>query len=125
MQSLILGCRMIVLYAWPSNGMVWGLPNFFRGCLRSRMVSSRFSVSRSSHTRNQGHLVQTASACCKMIEPLFFREKAGTPIQELSFCFSPKKVNVPPFREKYQALKDFLSANGIDTRQAINGANPF
>lgn len=82
--------------------------------------SFRFAVN--VHTRNQDHLAKTASACCKMIEPLFLRDKAGAPIHELSFCFSPKKVNVPHFREKYQSLKDFLSANGIDTRQAINGS---
>jgi len=79
--------------------------------------SLRFAIN--AHTRNQQQNLATASSILKGIEPLFFREKEGSPISELSFFFSPKTVRVADYRARYEKLKTFLSADGVNTAQSI------
>jgi hypothetical protein len=80
--------------------------------------SLRFAIN--AHTRDQQQNLPTASKILESIQPLLFRETEGSPVSELSFFFSPKTIKVDDFRSKYEKLKTFLSANGIDTVQVIS-----
>lgn len=79
--------------------------------------SVRFSVN--SHTRNETHNLGTAKKILGLLEPLFYREKAGEPVSELSITFSPKVIKKDEFQKKYQSLKDFLAAAGVNSAQKI------
>ena len=79
--------------------------------------SLRFAIN--THTRNMQRSMETARRILGILAPLFYQEPEGAAISELSFQFSPKVINVDRYREKYQALKDFLAAAGIDTQQSI------
>lgn len=78
--------------------------------------SLRFALN--TKTRELSQHNESADTILKLLGPLFFRE-GGTSVSELSFQFSPKVIKSEMYREQYQALKDFLSAAGIDTAQPI------
>ena len=82
--------------------------------------SLRFSLN--AFNRGDEANIPTAKKLLAMLQPMFFREDEGKPVSEISLCFSPKIIKVNKYREQYQALKDFLADNGIDTQQMIGGA---
>ena len=85
--------------------------------------SLRFAIN--AHTREQDQHLDTARRLLGILAPLFFREPDGAPISELSFQFSPKVIEVPSFRDKYQSLKNFLADAGVDTAQPITGERMY
>lgn len=85
--------------------------------------SLRFAIN--AQTRNQQGSMETAQRILGILAPLFYREPANAPVSELSFQFSPKVIIRGVYREKYQALKDFLAAAGIDTQQPITAERMY
>jgi hypothetical protein len=81
--------------------------------------SLRFAIN--AFARGEAANLDTAKRILEGLEPLFYREADKKPVSELSFFFSPKSVKVQAYRERYIALKQFLSENGIDTAQRIEG----
>jgi hypothetical protein len=82
--------------------------------------SLRFAIN--AHTRNQQNNLETAARILEGLQPLFYREKEGSPVSELSFFFSPKLIKVEAYRAQYETLRTFIGAHGIDTAQKIRGA---
>lgn len=90
----------------------------FPGVIDVALGSLRFAIN--AHTRQSEQQLPTASALLRLLSPLFWRgEGPNAAIPELGFAFSPKSVRVARYREKYQKLKDFLSAGGVITSQQI------
>lgn len=81
--------------------------------------SLRFAMN--AFTRGETAKLKTAQLILEGLQPLFYREKDGAPVSELSFYFGPKTVKVAAYREKYLAVKRFLAENGIDTAQIEAG----
>lgn len=82
--------------------------------------SLRFAVN--AFTRGEAVNLETAKRILEGIAPLFYRGDGDrAPVSELSFFFSPKTVRKPAYRDKYIALKAFLTESGIDTAQRITG----
>jgi hypothetical protein len=81
--------------------------------------SLRFAIN--AFTRGEKAHIETAKRILEGLEPLFYRERDGAPVSELSFFFSPKTVRKSAYRDKYCALKAFLADSGIDTSQRIEG----
>jgi hypothetical protein len=79
--------------------------------------SLRFAIN--AHSRNEENYMETARKLISILTPLFYREPPAPGISELSFQFSPKVIRSERYREKYQALKDFLASAGMDTQQPI------
>ncbi len=79
--------------------------------------SLRFAIN--AHTRGKDEHLGTASKLLKMIAPLFITDRAGGPVSEIGFTFSPKVVKAEAYRKRYESLKEFLAANGVETVQAI------
>ncbi|MCK1568818.1 DUF3800 domain-containing protein [Bradyrhizobium sp. 173] len=79
--------------------------------------SLRFAIN--AFTRGGSQHMESAKLILTGLEPLFYRERDGAPVSELSFFFSPRSVWAPPFRRKYTDLKAFLAESGIDTAQLI------
>jgi hypothetical protein len=79
--------------------------------------SLRFAIN--AHTRRQNQHLQTSKALLELLSPLFWRQRDGEPVPELSFLFSPKIVRSDRFRGQYEALKQFLAEGGIPTAQQI------
>lgn len=79
--------------------------------------SLRFAVN--AHTRGQAQHHATAHTLLQLLAPLFWREAQNQPVPELGFLFSPKRVRVDAFRQRYEALKAFLATGGLTTGQTI------
>ncbi len=78
--------------------------------------SFRFAVNR--HTRCMDEREATAQRLLRLLSPLFIRQADGK-VSELSLLFSPKQIKVERYRDTYQALKDYLTASGIESEQTI------
>jgi hypothetical protein len=78
--------------------------------------SFRFAVN--AFTRNESANLNTAKMLIQLLSPLFVKNPDGT-ISVLSLNFSPKRIKVPIYLAKYQALKDFFSSCGQDAAQDI------
>jgi len=79
--------------------------------------SLRFAIN--AHTREEKGKLETAAKVLRILEPLFFREPENAAVHEISFFFSPKVVKVAKYRSRYEALKNFLADQGINTAQPI------
>lgn len=84
--------------------------------------SLRFAIN--AFTQGKEEHMDSAGAILNQLSPLFFRE--GKPpgntkaaVDLISFWFSPAKVSVAKYREKYLALRDFLQAQGIEIEQIL------
>lgn len=71
-------------------------------------------------TRGETANLEAAKRILEGLQPLFYREGDNKPVSELSFFFSPKSVKVPGYRDRYLALKAFLSEHGIDTAHTVD-----
>jgi hypothetical protein len=78
--------------------------------------SLRFAVNR--HTRGIEQHENTARALLGLLAPMFDRREDGR-VSELSLLFSPKVIKLEQFRARYQGLKDYLAASGIEAEQII------
>jgi hypothetical protein len=78
--------------------------------------SLRFAINAFTQA-NAAHLA-TAESILHQLAPLFFRDGSDV-VHEISLSFSPKEIRSPDFRARYRALADFLSSNGIPSRQAL------
>jgi hypothetical protein len=78
--------------------------------------SLRFAVNR--HTRGLDHHETSARALLGLLSPLFYRRFDGK-VEEISLIFSPKEIRLADYRRRYQALKDYLTASGIEADQEI------
>jgi hypothetical protein len=85
--------------------------------------SLRFAIN--AHTRKSDGLLNTANRLLALLSPLFHRHKAGSPISEFGFLFSPKVVRSDLYRGKYKSLKDFLAAAGLETEQQITSERNY
>lgn len=79
--------------------------------------SFRFAIN--AHTRDERQNEATARRLLGMLAPMCHREGADRKISELSLSFSPKMIQRDHFRARYDALKQFLDASGMDTEQEI------
>jgi hypothetical protein len=78
--------------------------------------SLRFAIN--AHTR--GENLGTAQKLLTILAPMFWREPGAGSISELGFCYSPVGlIKVPRYRAQYEALRDYLVASGVPTRQRI------
>ena len=83
--------------------------------------SLRFAIN--SHTRGGNATNRRAAEdLLQRLSPLFPRSDFDHEVLELGLLFSPKAIRAPSYREKYQSVKDFLSANGIATKQEITAS---
>jgi len=89
----------------------------FPSILDVAVGSFRFAVN--ALTRQQEKNLSTARELLKSLSPLFWREAEATEVSEIGLTFSPKRIKRANYREKYQALKDFLAECGIVTAQTI------
>lgn len=85
--------------------------------------SVRFAIN--AHTRNLETHLETSKRILQIVAPLFYRDREGSPVSELSCIFSPKVIGVGTYREKYQSLKSFLENAGIDTEQQITAERRY
>ena len=85
--------------------------------------SLRFAIN--AHTRGLTAHTASAMTLLGLLSPLFWREDGANSISEIGFAFSPKVVQVPTYRQRYQALKDFLAAGGVETGQEITGQRQY
>lgn len=81
--------------------------------------SLRFSIN--AFTRNDENNLAAARKLLRLIAPLFHRDDPQRPIPEISFSFSPKNIKSMTFLDQYRKLQAFLSENGVDTAQRIDG----
>lgn len=84
--------------------------------------SFRFAVN--AHTGGDVQRQQSATTLLGLLSPLFWRE-VGDRVSEISLIFSPKVVKAQRYREKYEGVSAFLSANGIVPAQAITGERTY
>lgn len=78
--------------------------------------SFRFAVN--AHTRNQTGQLPTAAQLLTELSPLFIRLPSGR-VSENSLFFSPKIINARVYMKRYEQLKQYLIANGIEAEQPI------
>ncbi|WP_439545006.1 hypothetical protein [Sandarakinorhabdus sp.] len=79
--------------------------------------SLRFAIN--AHTRGQDHNLATAGELIGLVSPMMWRFRDNNAVPEMAFTFRPQGVRHAPYRERYQSLKDFLTANGLVTTQEI------
>jgi len=85
--------------------------------------SFRYAVN--VHARNDQKNMPAARKLLKLIEPLFLRNPYTNNVDEISLFFSPKVVDAPKYKDKYQSLKDFLYDNGITAGQEITNMRKY
>lgn len=95
----------------------------FASLIDIALGSLRFSVN--AHTRQLTDYTASARTLLSLLAPLFWREQGDASISEIGFAYSPKVVQVSHYRQRYQALKDFLATGGIDTKQEITGQRQY
>jgi hypothetical protein len=69
--------------------------------------------------------LDTARLLLRILEPLFYRREPEASVSELSFAFSPQTIHVIRYRQRYQALKDFMAEAGIETEQPITSERRY
>jgi hypothetical protein len=83
--------------------------------------SLRFAIN--AFTQNKQEQLHSAGLILGQMSPLFFREgglfKDASKVHEISLWFSPKTVKVQKYRDRYLAVKGFLSDHGIDAAQDV------
>jgi len=84
--------------------------------------SLRFSVN--AFTRGQDEYMGTATELLQLLSPLFLRSSKGL-VPEISLCFDPKTVRWETYRDQYEALKRFLTEQGIEPEQKITGERGY
>lgn len=89
----------------------------FPSILDVAVGSLRFAIN--TLTRGQEKNLPTARALLKALSPMLWREAGWEPVSEIGLTFSPKVIKAAKYREKYQALKDFLAESGIVAAQEI------
>lgn len=85
--------------------------------------SLRFAIN--AHTRKQDNNLVTARALLRLLSPLFWRQNDQGPVTELGFLFSPKVIRSDSFRNRYDALKKFLTDGGIVIEQPITAERMY
>jgi hypothetical protein len=80
------------------------------------MGSLRFAIDAFSSQKDQP--LKTASSILKEIAPLFDRTSKGL-VSELSIHFTPQVVKVKSYRERYNALREFFKACGVEPQQEV------
>lgn len=95
----------------------------FPSILDVAVGSLRFAVN--ALTRDQEQHMATARELLGLLSPMFWRVEPTGPVTELGFMFSPKVIKRAKYREKYQALKDFLAECGIVTSQEITDQRQY
>jgi hypothetical protein len=76
--------------------------------------SLRFAI----NSRTDANNYSTAMTLLKQIEPLCLRTNSGQ-VDKLSLFFSPKTIEIPPFRKTYLALQKMLTKAGMESEQEI------
>jgi hypothetical protein len=94
----------------------------FSSLIDVTLGSLRFAIN--AFTRGEEDNLASAKRILRGLQPLFYRSAENEPISELSFFFSPKTVKVAGYRDRYVALKKFLSDQGMDTAQKIEAGAP-
>ena len=84
--------------------------------------SFRFSIN--AFTRGQTANLPTAGRMLAMISPMFHRRADGK-VSETSLFFSPKIIRSAAYLRRYEALKAYLAANGIETEQEITNERTY
>jgi hypothetical protein len=95
----------------------------FPSILDVAVGSLRFAVN--ALTRQQEQNLSTARELLKALSPMFWRETGAESVSEIGLTFSPKVIKAAKYREKYQALKDFLAECGIITAQPITDERTY
>ena len=95
----------------------------FPSILDVAVGSLRFAVN--ALTRHQEQHMATARELLGLLSPMFWRAAPTGPVTELGFMFSPKVIKAAKYREKYQALKDFLTECGINIAQTITDERTY
>ncbi|MEP1028264.1 MAG: DUF3800 domain-containing protein, partial [Alphaproteobacteria bacterium] len=85
--------------------------------------SLRFAIN--AHSRNQEQHLNTANQLLRSIAPMLWREDGNDRVSEIGFLFSPKIIKADKYREKYEGLKNFLAAQGIETEQIITDERTY
>ena len=85
--------------------------------------SLRFAVN--AHSKSQIEKFDTARLILGLIEPLFYRDPINKKVHQISLNFSPNIIKVQKYKEKYEALKDFLAESGIDAHQPITDVRMY
>lgn len=60
----------------------------------------------------------TAATLLAMLKPLFLEDSAGS-VSPISLHFAPDSVRVPKYRERYEALRAYFKAAGLNPAQEI------
>jgi hypothetical protein len=95
----------------------------FPSVLDVAVGSLRFAVN--AFTRQQEKNLPTAREILRLLGPMFWRMKPDDAVGELGFLFSPKVIKAAKYREKYQALKNFLAECGINIAQSITDERTY
>lgn len=95
----------------------------FPSILDVAVGSLRFALN--AYTRGQGKLLPTARELLGLLSPLFWREAGAEQVGEIGFMFSPKVLKSAKYRERYQALKDFLAECGVSMTQPITSERTY
>lgn len=95
----------------------------FSSILDVAVGSLRFALN--AYTRGQDKLLPTARELLALLSPLFWREPGADRVSEIGFMFSPKVIKAAKYREKYQALKDFLAECGVSMAQPITNERTY
>lgn len=95
----------------------------FPSILDVAVGSLRFALN--AFTREQENLLPRARELLGLLSPLFWREAGAERVSEIGFMFSPKVIKAAKYRQRYQAIKDFLAKCGVDTAQPITDERTY